>query len=223
MSVNIGLRVGFSHESNTGTEGPFHLQREESLDNFISQKKEKAVLHFFLGHLAISLWRISPTKTVSDFYWLKIPFCSCNCPWYHVCGISFERFSRPWQKVGPLSGPSGVADSSLAFFKEVGSSSGVTPSLVRLHMHVWWADASRKQTSTPVRRKPPCLAWSGVSPPVPARLEWLSRIAPRIIDTHKAYHDDNVGTQSAEALEICICTMREATPRIYFAHRDITA
>ena len=29
-----------------------------------------------------------------------------------------------------------VVDSSLAFFKEMGSSSGVTPSLVRLHRHV---------------------------------------------------------------------------------------
>ena len=32
------------------------------------------------------------------------------------------------------------------------------------------------------------------------RHKWLYRIAPRIIETHKPYHDDNVGTQSAGAL-----------------------
>ena len=33
---------------------------------------------------------------------------------------------------------------------------------------------------------------------------WLYRIAPKIIDTLKAYHDDNVGTQLASSL----CTVR---------------
>ena len=45
-----------------------------------------------------------------------------------VHGISFEWFPRHWQTVGPLTGPSGVAGVSLNFFKEVGYSSGVTPS-----------------------------------------------------------------------------------------------
>ena len=31
----------------------------------------------------------------------------------------------------------------------------------------------------------------------PVRREWLHRIAPKIIETVKVYHDDNVGTQSA--------------------------
>ena len=31
----------------------------------------------------------------------------------------------------------------------------------------------------------------------PIRHEWLYRIAPRITDTYKPYHDDNLGTQSA--------------------------
>ena len=31
----------------------------------------------------------------------------------------------------------------------------------------------------------------------PVNLEWLYHIAPRIIDAHKPYHDDNLGTQSA--------------------------
>ena len=123
----------------------------------------------------------------------KNPACSFNCPWGQVHGISFQRFPWLWQTVGPISGPSRDADSSLAFW---GPSSGVTPSPVRLHSQVWWTDASRKQTSTVrPRRKPPCPAWSGISPWT-CRYELLYRIAPRIIGTHKLYHDDNVGTQS---------------------------
>ena len=34
----------------------------------------------------------------------------------------------------------------------------------------------------------------------PVRHEWLYRIAPKIIETFKPYHDDNVGTQSAGIL-----------------------
>ena len=113
---------------------------------------------------------------------------------------SAHSFNCPRSKVSRLNGTRGpggqlaryrppVADYSLAFFKEVGPSSGVTPSLLRLHKQVWWADASRKRTSSVrARRKPPCPAWS-------ERHEWLHRIAPRIIETHKAYHDDNVNAE----------------------------
>ena len=85
----------------------------------------------------------------------KNPARSFCCPWCQVHGISFERFQRPWQTVGLVSGPSHFAYSSLAFFKVVGSSSGVTPSLVRLHSHVWWPDASRKRTSTSREQRKP--------------------------------------------------------------------
>ena len=74
---------------------------------------------------------IRMTNSAHGLLLTKNPACSCNCPWRQVHGISFERFPRPWQTVGPVSGPFHVADSSLAFFKEVGSSSRVTPSLVR--------------------------------------------------------------------------------------------
>ena len=78
----------------------------------------------------------------------KNPAWSYNCPWYQVHGTWFKRFPRPWQTFGPILGPSWCADSSLAFFKEVGSSFGVIPSLVCLQGPVWWADTSRKGTST---------------------------------------------------------------------------
>ena len=58
---------------------------------------------------------------------------SFNCHWCQDHGISFER---SWQTVGPVSVPSHVADTSLTFFKQVRSFSGVTLSLVRLQIHV---------------------------------------------------------------------------------------
>ena len=36
-------------------------------------------------------------KTVSDFYWLKTAPVPLLAP-YQGCGVSFERFPRPWQK-----------------------------------------------------------------------------------------------------------------------------
>ena len=89
----------------------------------------------------------------------KNPTRSFNCPrvpgngsWGPGRQLARYRLSR-------------VAVSSVVFFKEVGSFSGVTPSLVGLHRHFWWADAFRKRTSAVrERRKPPCRAWSGIPP-----------------------------------------------------------
>ena len=89
------------------------------------------------------------------------------------------------------------ADSSLAMFKVVGYSSRVTPSLVRLHRHVGFT---------------PRVGTHGVNPRVPlgleshlrlVRHEWLYRIAQRIIETHKLYHNDYVGSQLAGQLVRC--------------------
>ena len=80
-------------------------------------------------------------KTVSD--WLtENPARSFSFPWCQDHGISFDRFTQPWQKLAH------VADSSLGFSTELGSCSGLTPSLVPLHRHVWWTDASGKRTVT---------------------------------------------------------------------------
>ena len=64
-----------------------------------------------------SEWRFPPTVCGSWAEDTVRPFF--NCPWCQVHGISFERFTRHWQIVGP--GPSRTADSSLAFLKRWGS------------------------------------------------------------------------------------------------------
>ena len=83
------------------------------------------------------------------------------------------------------------------------SSSGVTPSQVRLHRHVCCADASRKRTSTVrARCKLPSPAWSGVS-------TWTCQVWVALPHSPKDHwhtipcHDDNVETQSAGMFTIC--------------------
>ena len=92
----------------------------------------------------------------------KNPTRSFSFPWCQVHSISFEPFPRPWQPVGAESGPSYCADSNLACFKEVPTTSlkkafQATPWLVHLHNNVWWTVASQKRNSTiRARRKLPC-------------------------------------------------------------------
>ena len=75
---------------------------------------------FFLGQRGYSLDDSRPRcarerKTVSDFLWLNLrPLLQLLLVPGH--GISFKRFPRPWETVGPISGPSHVAVSSLALF-----------------------------------------------------------------------------------------------------------
>ena len=98
--------------------------------------------------------RLLPTKN---------PACSCNCPWCQFHSISFGRFPRPWQTVGPITG--------LLFCS---------------------SDAYRKRTSTiRARRKPLRPSWSGISLCLSHVLSgmWLYCIAPKIIETLKPYHD----------------------------------
>ena len=126
------------------------------------------------------------------------PARSFSCPRCQVYGISFKWFPRHWQTVGPVSGHSHCA--SLAFFKEAGLSSGVT----RFACTV----TSDEQTRSGSKHRPPA---HGVSPCVPFGLEshfgpvwheWLYGIAPKIIETLKPYHDDNVGTQLARIIAL---------------------
>ena len=107
---------------------------------------------------------------------------SFSCPWCQIHGISFERFPRPWQTVGPVSSPSYCADSSLDFFKEVRP----LPELSRL----WFACTVTSLAQTRPRSKPPPPIAHGISPRVPLCLEslfgpvqheWLYRITPKII------------------------------------------
>ena len=88
--------------------------------------------------------QMSPTVKRKTESWLLLTIK------VQVHGISFERCSRPWQTVDPIPGPSSVLTPSwpLRWFLEVSPASRITPLLVRLHKHVWWADASRKRTST---------------------------------------------------------------------------
>ena len=165
---------------------------------------------YFLGQLRkLSAWRLPPTvenlsggKCQTSTDW--IPRMLLQLPLVPGPRVSLEWIPRPWQTVGPISGPSPV-DSSLAFCKEIGSSWGVTPSLVRWHRHVWWTDASRKRTSRVRARRKPSVSLGLVSHLGPVRHEWLYRIALRIIDIHKPYHDDNVGTQLAGNAMVCYC------------------
>ena len=98
----------------------------------------------------------------SDFYWL-ITRPLLQLPLVPATGISFERYPWPWQTVGPVSGPSYCADSRLTFYKELGSSFGVTPSLIHLRSH---SLMSRRVPEVNLdhraRRKPPCSSWSGI-------------------------------------------------------------
>ena len=120
------------------------------------------------------IWQLSPTVCTRAEDSVRLVLTknsarSISCPSWQVHGISFEQFVRPWQTVAPDIGP-------LPLLNEMESSSGVTSSLVRLQRHVWWANTSRKRTST-ARRKPPCPAWSGIS--LWACHEWRYCIAPK--------------------------------------------
>ena len=86
-----------------------------------------------------------------------------NCPWCQDHGISFERFPRRWQSVGPISGPSRVADSSLAFFKRWW---GPFPELRRL----WFACTGTSDEQTRPGSEPQSSA-HGINPRVPLGLE----------------------------------------------------
>ena len=64
----------------------------------------------------------------------------------------------------------------------------------------------------------------GLSPRVPLGLEsylgpvrhvWLYRIAPRNMETHKPYHDDNVGTQSAGFVSSHTCCIVRQTDNFF--------
>ena len=94
---------------------------------------------FFWPTGNIIAWRRLPLtverKTVSDFYWLNTPPAPAVAPGATSTVSRLHGTPGPWQKVGPVSGSSQSADSSLAFFGE-GASSGITPSMVRLHNHV---------------------------------------------------------------------------------------
>ena len=77
----------------------------------------------------------------------KYPARSYTCPWCHVRRLV-------WKVPRALAG-------SWALYRAVVSSSRVTLSLVRLPSHIWWTDASRKQTSTTrPRHKPLFPSWS---------------------------------------------------------------
>ena len=88
-------------------------------------------LFFFFGMMTPAYGEAEDTVRLT-----KNPTRSCRFPWYQVHGISFERFPRSWQTVGPGSGPSHCVDLRLAFSEEVQSSSDVMPSLFHLHSHV---------------------------------------------------------------------------------------
>ena len=113
------------------------------------------LMRFFLPAGKIIGWRLPPTvgrKTMSE-YRLKTPPAPSVAPGARSTVSRLNGFRGPCRQLTLYLGPSHFADSSLAFFKEVGSSSGVTPSLVYLHSHVWWADVYRKRI-TRARRKP---------------------------------------------------------------------
>ena len=83
-------------------------------------------------------------KTVSDFYWLKNPPTLLVSPGARSTVSRLKGSRGPGRQLagmGPTV-PSCWLQLSL-FLKRWGSSSEVTPSLVHLHGHVWWADASR--------------------------------------------------------------------------------
>ena len=117
----------------------------------------------------------------------KNPACSCNCLWCQDHGISFERLPRPWQTVGSRAPPM-LLTTAQPFLK----GQGPLPWL-RCRWSAY-TDTSDEQTRP---GSEPLTSARGVIHLGPVRHEWLYRIAPRITDIHKPYHNDNVGTQSA--------------------------
>ena len=120
----------------------------------------------------------------------KNPACSCSYPWCQVHGISFERFPRSdsWPDIAlPI-----LLTPAWPFVLNGGSSSEGMPSLVRC------TDTSDEQTRPGSEPRPlgyganPCVPLALESHFEPITHEWLYRIAPKIIETHKPYHDDNV-------------------------------
>ena len=152
-------------------------------------------VYFFFGPAQeIFQWHLPPTverKIVSDFYWLKTPPAASIAPGARYTGTRLNG-SR-----GQVTGPYHCADSSLAFFKEVGSSS------VLRRRRFTFTVTSDEQTRL---RSEPQLPAHGVNRRVPlgleshfgpVRHEWLYRIAPKITETFKPYHDENAKAQEA--------------------------
>ena len=145
-----------------------------------------------------------------------------SLPWCQVRGISFEWFPRPCQTVGPVSGPYPFADFGVAFFEEVGP----LQELRRL----WFACTVTFDEQTRPGSEPHSLAHD-LNPRVPlgleshfrpGRHEWFYRLAPKIIETIKPYHDDNVGTQSAEDSAAPTFALWPSTLVVLYKHASVT-
>ena len=144
----------------------------------------------------VNLWASFPWRFDDNLYWLGHKFSTLFLGQLH--GISFEWFPWPWQTVDPISGSSPVADFSLAFFKEV----WVPPLELR---RTWFACTvtSDEETLSGIEPRPPAHGVNTVSLLVWSLTLGLSGmcdstcIAPKITETLKPYHDDNVESQSA--------------------------
>ena len=118
---------------------------QRRLTKFIGVTPGRETVFFCLSSENHQITRKVERKTVSDFYWLKTPPAPSVTPAArYLHGFSFERFPRLWLLL-------------LSLFNEVGSSSRVTPSLMHLYSHVWWADPFRKRTSRGLK---PLLVWN---------------------------------------------------------------
>ena len=67
-------------------------------------------------------------------------------------------YCGPGRQLARYWDPPRVLTPALPFFKwSSGSSSEVTPSLVGLHSHIWWADKSRNESRPPTHGVNPCV------------------------------------------------------------------
>ena len=131
-------------------------------------------------------------KIMSDFYWLKTPPAPSITPGVGTTVSRMNGSRGPGRQSAWYRAPTQCANSSLGFFKEVGSASGVTTLLVCLNIHVWWADASQKRTLCPSwSRIPPwtCQAW--VALPHNTKDYWNTQ------DLQRRQRGDTVGRSTA--------------------------
>ena len=141
-------------------------------DNAVNDKTAIVTI-FFFGPAASERVK-SSEKRAGDSVRLLLtinPACTCNCPWCQVHGIWLERFPRP-------------------------------PPDWRRH---WLAcTGTSDEQPRPGSEPPPSVHFANPRVPLglvsylePVRHERLYRTTPRITDTHKPHHDDNVGALSA--------------------------
>ena len=120
----------------------------------LPRKDEPALFFFCRVLMLVDCLYPGQAKGMCQTRLSKISHCGLQCGIStHINCFPGRHWTRLWKIIRFLN-----------LLKEVGSSSGITPLLVRWPRHVWWAYAFRKRTSSVYAwRKSWFPAWSGIS------------------------------------------------------------